>query len=116
MNFLGRILKLATVALVLFLGQPVSAQVSEGWAEVAVIEEACPECSTVLARDWRYHRGDDLSWADPEFDDFDWPLVLPSPRNAETVPEGWPGVGWFRRKIRTSAEVGNSLGFLIAQA
>ncbi len=116
MIFLGRILKLAAVTPVLFLGQLVSAQVSESWAEVAVIEKACPECSIVLARDWRYHPGDDLSWADPEFDDSDWPLVLPSLRNAETVPEGWPGVGWFRRKIRTSAEVGNSLGFLIAQA
>ncbi|MGB5175341.1 MAG: hypothetical protein WBQ30_11415, partial [Thermoanaerobaculia bacterium] len=77
---LGRMLKPATVALVLFLGQPLTAQVSEGWTEVVVIDRACPDCSIVLARDWRYHSGDDFSWAEPDFDDSDWPLVLPSLR------------------------------------
>jgi len=109
-------LKQATVALVLFLGQPVTAQVSEGWTEVVVIEETCPECSIVLARDWRYHPGDDVSWADPDFDDSDWALALPSLRNAETIPGGWPGIGWFRRKIRTSEEFGDALGIHMAQA
>jgi serine phosphatase RsbU (regulator of sigma subunit) len=113
---LGRILKLAAVALVLFLGLPVTAQVSEGWTEVVVVDRACPECSIVLARDWRYHPGDNPSWADPEFDDSDWALVLPSLRNAEAIPGGWPGIGWFRRKIRTSEEFGNTLGIHVAQA
>lgn len=113
---LGRISKLAMVAVVLFLGQPVTAQVSEGWTEVAVIDRACPECSIVLARDWRYHPGDDFAWADPQFDDSDWALALPSLRNAEAIPGGWPGIGWFRRKIRTSEEFGNTLGIHLAQA
>ena len=113
---LGRMLKQATVALVLFLGQPVTAQVSEGWTEVVVLDRACPECSVVLARDWRYHPGDDLSWAAPDFDDSDWALVLPSLRDAEAIPGGWSGIGWFRRKIRTSEEFGNTLGIHLAQA
>jgi len=113
---LGRMLKLATVALVLFLGQSLTAQVSEGWTEVVVIDRACPDCSIVLARDWRYHSGDDFAWAEPDFDDSDWALVLPSLRNAEAIPGGWHGIGWFRRKIRTSEEFGNTLGIHVAQA
>lgn len=113
---LGRISILAVVVLVLFPGRPSSAQVSEGWTEVAVIESACPDCSVILVRDWRYHPGDDPSWAAPDFDDSEWPLVLPSLRNAEAVPGGWPGIGWFRRKIRTSEEFGSTLGIQMAQA
>ncbi len=113
---LGRILKLATVTIVLFIGQPVSAQLSEGWTEVVVLDRACPECSVVLARDWRYHPGDDPSWAEPDFDDTEWALVLPSLRNTEAMPGGWPGIGWFRRKIRTSEEFGNTVGIHVAQA
>lgn len=113
---LGRISKLAVVALVLYLGQPTMAQVSEGWTDVVVFDRACPECSLILARDWRYHPGDDLSWASPDFDDSSWALVLPSLRDAEAIPGGWSGIGWFRRKIRTSEEFGNTLGIHLVQA
>ena len=113
---LGRFSKLAIVVFVLLPGPPATSQVSQGWNEVVVIEESCPECSVVLARDWRYHPGDDFAWADPKFDDSDWALALPSLRDAEAIPGGWPGIGWFRRKIRTSEEFGNTLGIHMAQA
>lgn len=112
----GRIPELLLTAFVLFLGQPLSAQMAENWSEVVVIDSACADCSTVLAMSWRYHPGDDLAWAEPDYDDSDWQIALPSLREAESMPGGWPGIGWFRRKIRTSAEFGDSLGLHMAQA
>ena len=45
---------------------------------------------------WRFHPGDNLAWADPNFDDSDWPL-LRSDRN--WAQAGYPrmyGFGWYR--------------------
>ncbi len=52
-----------------------------------------------LAREWSYHPGDDPAWADPALDDSSWPLVRPSLTDPEAIPGGWPGIGWFRRRV-----------------
>jgi signal transduction histidine kinase len=68
---------------------------------------------------WRYHPGDDPSYADPTFDDRTWEL-------ATTVLSAWPedrrfgegvggDVGWFRLNLRVAPELrGRPLGLLIA--
>jgi len=49
---------------------------------------------------WRYHPGDDSSWASPTFDDSDWD-TLKSRMMTEDFPEGtWEGIGWFRTVIK----------------
>lgn len=108
----------ATVALVALFGVPsgAPAQTAEGWQEVVVIGRDCTDCMVTLAKDWRYQSGDDPAWADPEFDDSDWPLVLPSLRNTDTVPDGWSGIGWFRRRVMTTPEFGGPLGIYLVQA
>ncbi len=50
---------------------------------------------------WRMHPGDDARWAAPDFDDHDWPLVNPF---LETIPDTWPGRGWFRLALEVSPE------------
>jgi serine phosphatase RsbU (regulator of sigma subunit) len=52
-----------------------------------------------LSREWSYHPGDDPAWADPAFDDSSWPLVRPDLIEAEAISGGWPGIGWFRRRV-----------------
>jgi sigma-B regulation protein RsbU (phosphoserine phosphatase) len=55
---------------------------------------------------WRFHPGDDLRWADPAFDDSQWPLIHGD--------RGWSGQGyknmagsaWYRAKILVPAGVG----------
>ena len=48
---------------------------------------------------WRYHPGDDPSWSNPAFDDSAWP-VASSTLDASADPAGgWPGIGWFRRRL-----------------
>ena len=107
---------LFVLAAALILSQPLTAQVAEGWRETVVLDEEELERPTGLVKDWRYHPGDDPAWADPTFDDSDWPLVLPSLENADQIPGGWTGIGWFRRKIRATPEFGNSAGIFMGQA
>jgi two-component system, NtrC family, sensor kinase len=45
---------------------------------------------------WRFHPGDDLSWADPDLDDSDWMLYKPAGLT-DPIPDSlWQGYGWFR--------------------
>jgi len=105
---------LLTAALIVSL--PLAAQVAEGWRETVILDEEELERPTGMVKDWRYHPGDDPAWADPEFDDSDWHLALPSLENVDQVPGGWTGIGWFRRKIRATPEFGNSAGIFMGQA
>jgi serine phosphatase RsbU (regulator of sigma subunit) len=84
---------------------------------VVVLDEECLECAVALTREWSYQPGDDPAWADPAFDDSAWPLVAPALDDLEAVPGGWSGIGWFRRRIRTTAGFGDHpLGLRMRQA
>jgi len=48
---------------------------------------------------WRYHPGDDPVWADAGFDDSSWPTVGSGLLEPDSLPGGWPGIGWFRRRV-----------------
>lgn len=91
-------------------------QVSEGWQETVILDERELEGPTTLVKDWRFHPGDDPAWADPDFDDSAWPLVLPSLENVDQVAGEWTGIGWFRRQIRATPEFGSSAGIFMGQA
>jgi signal transduction histidine kinase len=47
---------------------------------------------------WKYHPGDDLYWADPDFDDSGWDLLPTHFENPDSI-KGWQGIGWFRARI-----------------
>ena len=54
---------------------------------------------------WRYHPGDDSSWALPTFDDSDWD-TLKTRMVIEELPEGtWEGIGWFRTVIKIDSSL-----------
>lgn len=54
-----------------------------------------------LVDGWRYHPGDDPEWADPGFDDSAWPVTSSLLRVGDDPPPGgWPGIGWFRRRLQ----------------
>jgi signal transduction histidine kinase/CheY-like chemotaxis protein len=53
-----------------------------------------------LDGEWKYHSGDDPSWADAALDDADWDLVRPLIRSGELPGQGWPGIGWFRLHVQ----------------
>jgi hypothetical protein len=62
-----------------------------------------PDGSASLAGRWRFHAGDDLRWADPNFDDSDWKWVqVPGNLGAQGYPQ-LSGYGWYRRDLRMDA-------------
>jgi serine phosphatase RsbU (regulator of sigma subunit) len=46
---------------------------------------------------WRYHAGDDMTWAEPQLDDSSWEELKSTTLRSESLPRsGWNGIGWFR--------------------
>lgn len=62
-----------------------------------------------LNDDWKYHSGDDLKWAEQDFDDSAWPVVA-SFFDVENInKKPWEGIGWFRKKIRIDSTLYNKI-------
>jgi len=46
---------------------------------------------------WRYQPGDDLKWANPDFDDAQWHRIDPNGLKTYQMPDSlWIGYGWWR--------------------
>ncbi|MCH8524940.1 MAG: hypothetical protein LAT52_10355, partial [Balneolales bacterium] len=49
------------------------------------------------SEEWKYQPGDDLKWADPEFDDSGWHDLAPGGLSIDAMPDSlWNGYGWWR--------------------
>jgi hypothetical protein len=90
------------VALQLLAFAPKISGHQEGPSERATTVQLTPaklRQIVVLSKAWSYHPSDDPDWADPAFDDSAWPLVKPDLEDRDAIPGGWPGIGWFRRRV-----------------
>src|ERR1700755_394543 len=45
---------------------------------------------------WRFHTGDNPAWADPNFDDLQWPLLRSDRVWVKQGDENYGGFAWFR--------------------
>ncbi len=50
---------------------------------------------------WKYHAGDNPSWADPDFDGRDWKTVNSLLKQGSIPSNEWKGIAWFRIHFRT---------------
>ena len=57
---------------------------------------------------WRYHPGDDSTWALPDFDDSDWDNISPWMSMDKFDVTQWTGIGWFRKVIKLDSSLRNS--------
>lgn len=48
---------------------------------------------------WRFHPGDDAGWADPNFDDSQWPLISSTEGWGEQGYKNMSGLAWYRVRI-----------------
>ena len=65
---------------------------------------------------WKYHSGDESSWADPNFDDSGWETVDARLIISDSLNIEWEGIGWFRKTIRIdSALVDNNIALIVFQ-
>jgi sigma-B regulation protein RsbU (phosphoserine phosphatase) len=95
-------------ALPLFAQQ--SAPVPAATGNAAGIESAAGiRAITILDGQWRFHTGDDPQWADPAFNDSDWPTVALGESLSEQGFDTYTGFAWYRLKIQPQqlAQFGN---------
>ena len=65
---------------------------------------------------WKYQAGDDLAWAEPQFDDSHWDSIEGTRIKPEAVPpSGWNGRAWFRLHVQVDENLANKNLALIAR-
>jgi len=65
---------------------------------------------------WKYHPGDDTTWANPDFDDSNWDTLKTRMESSNNPKEFWQGVSWFRTVIKTDSSLINQpIAFLVNQ-
>ncbi|MEE9450070.1 MAG: hypothetical protein V3V72_08450, partial [Ignavibacteriaceae bacterium] len=89
---------------------------AQSFDTVYVFADSIKENSISLNEVWRYHPGDDSTWASPEFDDSAWD-TLKSRMVIEDLPEDtWKGIGWFRTVIKIDSSLRyKPIAFEVAQ-
>lgn len=86
-------------------------------ASLVVIACHPPQSNQVrsLAGAWAFHPGDDLRWADPDFDDSSWPrLLVPVPWGRQGY-EHVSGLAWYRLQVPAEWQPGEPLGVSIGK-
>jgi two-component system, NtrC family, sensor kinase len=58
-----------------------------------------------LQNSWRFHAGDNLKWANPDFDDSGWMFYKPSGLTYPIPDSLWQGYGWFRLKFAIDSAI-----------
>ena len=61
---------------------------------------------TDLAGPWRFHTGDDPAWADPDFDDSGWSLLVAGKPWTQQGYTDYSGVAWYRLRVTLPARPG----------
>jgi signal transduction histidine kinase len=88
------------ILVILFVVSGAVAGFGQDDSDVAVVHFSIDSTWTSLSfREWRFHPGDDPSWADPRFDDSDWRLLKPRFEADSLERVGWTGIGWFRIRV-----------------
>ncbi len=74
--------------------------------------------SISLESNWKYHLGDNIEWASPEFPDSTWQTISTiSFLYNEKLKENWNGIGWFRIHFKIdSLLMNNSYRLIINNA
>ena len=58
-----------------------------------------------ISQGWRFIKGDDAGWAQPEFDDSAWkPIDVGTPWE-KAGHEGYDGYGWYRLRVSVPTAV-----------
>ncbi len=85
---------------------------------VQLLDESINEGWTSLDEGWQYQKGDDLNWAQPSYDDKEWPVV-PKNSNLNRVEDiaiaGENEMVWFRKKVKVDSFFTESVIFNIRQ-
>ncbi len=57
---------------------------------------------------WKYTPGDDPRFAEPQFDDSAWEILIGTAITLNSIPKsGWHGIGWFRLRLQVDPALAN---------
>lgn len=71
--------------------------------------------SIPLSFNWKYHSGDDLTWAEKNFDDSTW-MPINTRLYLDSLKAGtWKGMGWFRKEFIIDSSLFNKTIALIVE-
>lgn len=75
-----------------------------------------PASGLLLDKGWKFHAGDDATWARPEINDQDWQSIDPSLAMPHVSQFKKTNIGWLRLKlVIDSSFMNQSFGILISQ-
>lgn len=72
------------------------------YALLVVIVYSCTNPNQIeidLSQSWKFKKGDNLEWANPEFNDSNWDNIDPSVYWEKQGHEGYDGYAWYRIKF-----------------
>lgn len=63
---------------------------------------------------WKFKAGDNVQWANPDFEDGEWNVISTNLTAADLSFVEWDGIGWFRKRIRVGEGlVGKPLALVV---
>ncbi|PKD44806.1 PP2C family protein-serine/threonine phosphatase [Rhodohalobacter barkolensis] len=63
---------------------------------------------------WKFKAGDNVQWANPEFEDSEWNVISTNLTAADLSFVEWDGIGWFRKRIKVGEGlVGKPLALVV---
>ncbi|MFN8348127.1 MAG: ATP-binding protein [Spirosomataceae bacterium] len=71
--------------------------------------DSIPEEGLILNKGWKWSAGDNLQWANPEFDDSQWKDVNPAEELSKIPQLTQKGIGWFRTTLEFSPIIAQKL-------
>ncbi len=90
------------------LGLVLTARAQESASPLAVTKDGLAGDKQIALDklSWKYHAGDNLDWANPNFDDSAWETLKDTALTRESLPQtGWNGVGWFRLRLNAAPDL-----------
>ncbi|MDR8391024.1 SpoIIE family protein phosphatase [Aliifodinibius sp. S!AR15-10] len=91
-------------------------QLFEGPVQFSRSDFSVEDQTIYITDTWKFQPGDNLQWADPEYDDNDWEKVSTYLGPSELPFIEWEGIGWFRLHLQVDSTLVNyPLALLIEQ-
>lgn len=99
--------------LVFFLAMSLPGQPAAPAAQRELVLQGLGVGSVELGGAWQFHRGDDLRWAAPDFNDSGWKTIsADSPWGSQGYP-GYTGFAWYRRRVRMEGATPGKISYAL---
>ncbi len=81
--------------------------VTQVLGQKSITINALPDEGSILAKNWKWHSGDNAAWANPNFNDQNWTKFVPT-ENIRSLPQLLEAqIAWFRRPIKVASVLAN---------